>query len=339
MFSLCGSGNVEDGNSITLSHHEAGRYAHLMDGGIRRGSTDSCTHLIPLRNRSSNTDSISSEAKQSCGSFRGKFTGWNGRVCFAIFIGMVLLASTGVIVMAMMSPVNQDYGLMCLKKSDLEDIQFSDDDNRKEKLNKVVKDGQFMYCTKSPNQMEIFLNAVINKTKTFGYEDMNDLPSKLFNDKVVSAHVLISGFKTPINTAIPNLVKLSTENSLTHLNGVGLGPYRLIIRTKGTYFVYSKIKFEINRRINYHATDDQVKMYHKVVWNRRTPKDDGKDELLLNEHTDILDHKKLDFSSYVSGIFQLDEGDEIGVTVTNLDYISRIKKKNFVGLFILGKTQ
>ncbi|KAK6195781.1 hypothetical protein SNE40_001137 [Patella caerulea] len=332
MFSLCGSGNAEDGKSITLSHHEAGRYAHLMDGGIRRGSTDSCTHLIPIGNRSFDIHSISSDTEKSCGSFRGKFTGWNGCVCATIIIGMVLFVSTGVILMA---PANQDYGPLCLKQSDMEEMKFYDDDNQIQKLNRVVKDGQFMYCTKSPNQMELLLNAVINKTNEFGYEDMNNLPKKLFNGKVVSAHVLISGFMTPINTAIPNLVKLSAENSLTHLDGVGLGPYRLIIRTKGTYFVYSKIEFEIHPRINYHATNDQVKMYHKVVWNRRTPKLKGKDELLLNEHIDNLEHKKLDFSSYVSGIFQLDKGDEIGVTVSSLDYISRIKKKNFVGLFIL----
>ncbi|KAK6195779.1 hypothetical protein SNE40_001135 [Patella caerulea] len=232
-------------------------------------------------------------------------------------------------------PENQDDGKICFTTTELKLSPFRDEENGVEKLSKEVNDNQFLYCASTPEQMQIILNWVIdNKTKAYVDKYYDNVTNNLLEGNAVSAHVLIGASDVNQNT-----VKLLKYRSLSHSDGINIGQHKLIIKTKGTYFLYSQIYFKLIPGVNYlQPTNTSFRLSHKVVRFRQwSPTKNGQEELLQSEHQTHVKHGEVDFrNSFVSGTFEMIAGDEIGVTVTNLNYIAREPETNFIGLFLLG---
>ncbi|KAK6195780.1 hypothetical protein SNE40_001136 [Patella caerulea] len=307
------SNHLRSQNSITLCPGRQERFAHL-EPDIRRstGEKRECTRCVLL-----------------------------GVTGLAILLSISASVVSGIVFIKLnfILPENQDDGKICFTTTDLKLSPFRDEENGIEKLSKEVNDNQFLYCASTPEQMQIILNWVIdNKTKASVDKYNDQLTNNLLEGPAVSAHVLIGSGNSPTynnNTT----VKLFKSRSLSHYDGINIGQHKVIIKTKGTYFLYSQIYFKLIPGVNYHQPmNTSFRLSHKVVrFRQRSPTKNGQVELLRNyQQTYIKYGERYMQSSFVSGTFEMIAGDEIGVTVTNLNYIARIPETNYIGLFLLG---
>ncbi|XP_050403348.1 uncharacterized protein LOC126819376 [Patella vulgata] len=305
--------HYHDQNSITLDLHRQGRFAYL-EPGARLSTAE-----------------------------RGKFRCHNTH---CVLLGVTILLSISASVMSgvvfiklnFSLPENQDNGKICFTTTELKLSPFRDEESEIEKLSKEVNNDQFVYCASTPEQMQIILNWVIdNKTKAYVDKYYDNVTNNLLEGNAVCAHVLIHG--SDVLGVNKNAVKLLKSRSLSHYDGINIGPHKLVIKTKGTYFLYSQIYFKLIPGVNYHQPiNTSLELFHQVVrFRQSSPTQNGQEELLRNEHQTRVKKGEVDFrSSFVSGTFEMVAGDQIGVMVTNLDYISRKPETNFIGLFLLG---
>lgn len=117
----------------------------------------------------------------------------------------------------------------------------------------------------------------------------------------------------------------SVIQRMTYNDNVGL-----IVQQPGYYYLYSKLQLQFSH-------EDCTLIQHKVM--RNTSAYGAPLELMKSKstHCNRRAQQKLDlWSSFLAGIFQLQEGDRIYVTLDKIQEMRRGHTENFMGAFLIS---
>ncbi|XP_050418912.1 tumor necrosis factor ligand superfamily member 10 [Patella vulgata] len=277
---------------------------------------------------------------------------------FSVFICLfIVTVGFVVIVVAMKMHTNdkasapEDLPEFCIECSEL----YASSINTNEKYAVEVRrdENKLRCCARTSEQYPLLMKKMLDSLQLKRLVSNNpnketeDVTFSLLHKAPVAAHMLIGTDlsdhqNNPRKNDVDNLPpvhNLLPTRSLSLLSGVKLQHDRLIVQTKGIYLVYSQIYFKLIEDVNW---PDGLKIISHIVdrYNDNLP-NDGEEKLLQSVHTltEISTQRRsnIDFhSSYISGVFELDVGDEIYTRVTSRQIISRDPTLNYIGLVMLS---
>ena len=141
-------------------------------------------------------------------------------------------------------------------------------------------------------------------------------------------------FNTSITGGSPYTVHNWTEEAPTaHASGIKVQDSQIIVNKSGLYLVYSQILFSNMYKGQSTVNTSQV-LYHYVYrWNVIYP-NGGQELLLKSVRTQCWAVNRLygDYTSYTSGVFKLNCGDQLFVKASKLDKMSRDPHASFFGI-------
>uniref|UniRef100_A0A3Q2QLJ9 Tumor necrosis factor ligand superfamily member 14 n=1 Tax=Fundulus heteroclitus TaxID=8078 RepID=A0A3Q2QLJ9_FUNHE len=139
---------------------------------------------------------------------------------------------------------------------------------------------------------------------------------------------LVSGSEHPVgdnNVVLWNSLAQHDSVNIEYNNG------RLIIKEEGHYYVYSRVELDVSK--------DTTPIFHKIM---KTSSGYGKEIELLKATSSHCVHKNPancaaeDIrSSFLAGIFHLQEDDKIFVTLSNVEKLHRSANGNSLGAFMI----
>ncbi|XP_050418941.1 tumor necrosis factor ligand superfamily member 10-like [Patella vulgata] len=277
------------------------------------------------------------------------------RTGFCVIVFLLILIGIGICVMILyktvvrVDDVRQDLPKFCMECSELSFVNQIEKDNveiRREenKLKCCAKTSEQYTLLMKMIQAKLQLNRLLASSPN---KETEDVTFSLLHKAPVAAHMLIGADlsdhqnntrKNDVEN-LPPVHNLLPTRSLSLLSGVKLHHDRLIVQTKGIYLVYSQIYFKLIEDVNW---PDGLKIISHIVdrYNDNLP-NDGEEKLLQSVHTltqiSTQRRSNIDFhSSYISGVFELDVGDEIYTRVTSRQIISRDPTLNYIGLVMLS---
>ncbi|XP_055955784.1 uncharacterized protein LOC126832281 isoform X2 [Patella vulgata] len=239
--------------------------------------------------------------------------------------------------------VSEDLPEFCMECSEL----YASSINNQVKEVAVIRreEDKLKCCAKTPEQYTWLMKKMQDSLQLKRL--VSNVTFSLLHKTPVAAHMLIGTDLSDhqnnprINDVanLPPVHNLLPTRSLSLLSGVKLQHDRLIVQTKGIYLVYSQIYFKLIEDVNW---PDGLKIISHIVdrYNDNLP-NDGEEKLLQSVHTltEISTQRRsnIDFhSSYISGVFELDVGDEIYTRVTSRQIVSRDPTLNYIGLVMLS---
>ncbi|KAK3092986.1 hypothetical protein FSP39_009672 [Pinctada imbricata] len=143
-----------------------------------------------------------------------------------------------------------------------------------------------------------------------------------------AAHVYL---KTPVdNPPITWTAEDETGTAFSKLAMTSSGE-RLIIPRTGLYFVYAVFSFDFSGHVGTSGRIPQI--YHNITMEHPLLKRTGQRALLMSKYGGMNSDDKT-YTSFVCGVFDLQNGFEIGTHASNIDVIDFSSKyKNFFGIF------
>lgn len=109
------------------------------------------------------------------------------------------------------------------------------------------------------------------------------------------------------------------------------------IRKSGLYQVYSQVVLEHDMRDNDQRNSGSIYQHSVIKKEAGAPGDNIREETLMkvsNTHCQS-EYDKQTITSYISGAFQLSEGDRLGVKAHNMSDVVQIPHMNFFGVHML----
>ncbi|XP_035992527.1 tumor necrosis factor ligand superfamily member 14 isoform X1 [Fundulus heteroclitus] len=156
-------------------------------------------------------------------------------------------------------------------------------------------------------------------------KESNEIPPHV-TKKRPFAHLL--GSEHPVgdnNVVLWNSLAQHDSVNIEYNNG------RLIIKEEGHYYVYSRVELDVSK--------DTTPIFHKIM---KTSSGYGKEIELLKATSSHCVHKNPancaaeDIrSSFLAGIFHLQEDDKIFVTLSNVEKLHRSANGNSLGAFMI----
>lgn len=141
-------------------------------------------------------------------------------------------------------------------------------------------------------------------------------------------------FNTPIAGGSPYTVHNWIEEAPTaHASGIKVQDSQIIVNSSGLYFIYSQILFS-NLYKGQSALNTSQVLYHYVYrWNVIYP-NGGQELLLKSVRTQCWAENRVygDYTSYASGVFKLNSGDQLFVKASKIDKMSRDPHASFFGI-------
>ena len=139
---------------------------------------------------------------------------------------------------------------------------------------------------------------------------------------------------TPIAGVSPYTVHNWIEEAPTaHASGIKVQDSQIIVNKSGLYLVYSQILFSDLYKGQSTLNTSQV-LYHYVYrWNVIYP-NGGQELLLKSVRTQCWAENRVygDYTSYTSGVFQLNSGDQLFVKASKIEKMSKKPHASFFGL-------
>lgn len=161
-----------------------------------------------------------------------------------------------------------------------------------------------------------------------GNKESNEIPP-LQTQKRPLAHLL--GAEDPVGDNDEVRWNSHTKQDIVKM---GYNNSRLIIQQEGFYYVYSKVEIDVSQETKpiFHKI---MKSSNAYMWHNIE---------LLNSKSNCCQHKGLlnsdveDIrSSFLAGIFHLQKGDQIFVTLSRIQKLSRGANRNCFGAFLIDQ--
>ncbi|ESO82164.1 hypothetical protein LOTGIDRAFT_135217, partial [Lottia gigantea] len=124
---------------------------------------------------------------------------------------------------------------------------------------------------------------------------------------------------------------LAFTSSVTYRHG------RIVVPVPGLYYVYSQVSFlerYVQSRDSAASTESPSLSHYIYRYNIIYP-NGGEEKMIQNSITKCWGTNKGfgEYTSYLGAVFDLRQGDEIFVKVSNLTMVARDPKSNYFGLF------
>ncbi|KAL3847946.1 hypothetical protein ACJMK2_018835 [Sinanodonta woodiana] len=201
-------------------------------------------------------------------------------------------------------------------------------------------------CVETPSQLlrmlELFVERKYRQEMAKGNIKLtSSSPAEQSDEKRPVAH-LMGSVQRPELPSVPGrqfpISQWIYDEDLAFYNLVSYRHGRIVILTPGLYYVYSQVSFLEMFGIgsNTAETGSQSLSHYLYRYNIVYP-NGGEETLIQNSITKCWGQNKNfgEYTSYLGAIFQLRQGDELFVKVSNLSLIVRDPKQNYFGVFKL----
>ncbi|XP_029633496.1 tumor necrosis factor ligand superfamily member 10 [Octopus sinensis] len=201
-------------------------------------------------------------------------------------------------------------------------------------------------CVESPKQLLDMLNLFIERRYR---EEMAKGNIKLSNEdspgdkeNVPAAHMMGS-IKSNVPSRVPGkqitIGEWIFNRDLGFIQRAKYRHGRIVIPSTGVYFIYSQVSFlevvDIKQGNSKPPSTTSPSLSHYLYRYNLIYPHGGEETLIQNSITKCWGHNKSfgEYTSYLGAVFQLRQGDEIFVKVSNLTLLTNDPKSNYFGLF------
>ncbi|XP_041351614.1 tumor necrosis factor ligand superfamily member 10-like [Gigantopelta aegis] len=219
-------------------------------------------------------------------------------------------------------------------------------------IRKDDKDGE-QCCVESPSQLmdllKLFIERKYREEMAKGNIKLQHNGGLMSDEDRPAAHLMGSLQRLGLNQVPGKQFPISSwvyETDLAFTNHVTYRHGRIVVPTDGLYYVYSQISFlEVfdplhgdGSQSNPSSTStESPSLSHYIYRYNIIYPLGGEEPLVQNSITKCWGQNKAfgEYVSYLGAVFNLRQGDEVFVKVSNLSMVAREPKSNYFGLFKL----